>query len=513
MRRKILARDLPAEYLAEVGKIYIEQILDDVPVLQALTELGTRAHDVSLLDRSCQLLMLAGVKDEATYIQRMEALLRLGNVNEGRRICREAGNLVTSPAGLAMLHKASSGLGAFDAALHATEQLLEMDRNDARRWSGLGTARQHLGDIQGAEAAYRKALSLDAAMPLTRFLLSACRNYSRDDNNLPDLRRAMGSEPEGSLGWQQLVFAQAKELEDCADYDESFAWYSRGAKSVRKGIEYSTDTDRRICDLLLQLDDLPGSEGASGEKTPVFILGMPRTGSSLLERILSSHSRVVSQGETNALLSSVRQYLGVPQATTLVFQRLLDEAKFMDYGAIGQRYLEYVEPRETECEYFVEKLPQNVFFAGLIPKAFPAAKIIYTDRNPMDACFSNFKQLFNPGFFPYSYDLLETATHYRQVKQFAETWCEHSPERVIISNYDELVANPEAGIDRVLKFLGLETEQACYSPEKNRSGLATASFAQARRPIYRSSSSRWKNYGNQLGFLQSHFEQQGIAIT
>jgi tetratricopeptide (TPR) repeat protein len=510
IRRKILAGELDSTYLANLGKMYLDQRQEDIPVLQALSDVVVNAHDVALADRCSGLLLAAGVRDESVYERRLESLLRLGNVEEGRRVCREAIEAVKSPDALAMLRRAAAGLGAFEISLQATERLLALDETNAMRWSGLGTARQYVGDLEGAEEAYRKALELDEHLPLTRLLLSACRKYSHGDNNIASLRNAISFETEDTLPWQQLAFSLGKELEDLKEYPDAFHWYSRGAASVRRELNYTTDTDKRMCELLLRVHDLPGTPGVESDKPPVFILGMPRTGSTLLERILSSHSRVTSQGETYALLSSVRQILGVTQADTLDFQRVLNDSLKMDFGSIGRRYLDYVEPRSLDCSYFIEKLPNNVFFAGLILKAIPGARIIYTDRNPMDACFSNFKQLFNPGFFPYSYDLIEAATHYQQVRDFALHWCERYPDRVTMFNYDELVTAPELNINKLLDFLGLEHEEACYSPEQNTAGLATASFAQARQPIYRSSSQKWKKFESQLAPLKNHLEASGL---
>ena len=507
MRRRILATELSPGYLVASGKLYIAERPDDIEALQALSKLVVEANDIPFAARCFELLLEAGVTDEDVYVGQLEALMWLGNIEEGRRVCREAANIIQSPDGLGTLHRVATGLGEFDCAIFASQRLLDMDQHDTVRWSRHGTALQHKGDLEGAEAAYRRSLALNPDRPLTRFLLSACRRWTPDDNNLDDIRSAMERENEGTAGWIQLVYSLAKELEDLGRYDEAFEHYAKGARNVREGIDYTTDTDKRKCELLLKLYELPGTPGVESNKKPIFILGMPRTGSTLTERIVSSHSRIVSQGETHALLSSLRQALGAPQANTAVFQQLLKEAKAVDYTSIGQRYIEYVEPRDEDCDYFVEKMPENVFLAGLILKALTNAKIIYTDRNPMDTCFSNFKQLFNRGYFPYSYDLVETATHYKQVKSFANHWCARNPNHVMMVNYDRLVAAPEEEIDRLLAFIGVDSEPSCYLPEKNTSGLSTASFSQARQPIYKSSSEKWRKYERHLSFLESHFSE------
>lgn len=504
-RRKILAAGLDPGYLLGIGRLYLEQRPDDAEVLRVLAELATERNDPVFVDRCCRRLIELGAVDESVYLRQLETLLRLGNVEAGRALCREAEDDIRSERGLAILHKVATGVGEYGVSLRATERLLDGDRSDPARWSGHGTALQHAGDLAAAEGAYRRALELNGDSPVTRFLLSACRKYTTTDNNIDDLREAITRVPADTLGWQQLAYALAKELEDTEQFDEAFAMLSKGSMSVRKSIDYTVDTDRRMCELLLQLHDSPGSSGVSGSHKPVFILGMPRTGSTLTERILSSHSRVVSQGETNGLLSSLRQALGVPQANTLVFQRLIEESTGIDYGAVGRRYLDYVEPRNADSEYFIEKLPQNSFLAGLILRAFTDARIIYTDRNPMDACFSNFKQLFNPGFFPYSYDLAETAAQYDLVHDFVAHWCDRDPQRVTVINYDRLVSDPHTEIGRLLDFLGLQHEVDCFAPEKNTAGLSTASFSQARQPIYRSSSEKWRRFERHLGVLKSHF--------
>lgn len=504
-RRKILAGELAPGYLTAIGSLYLEQQENDIDVLKAVAALATQQNDPVLVDRCCSRLIELGVEDEDVILRQLETVLKLAKIEEGRKLSARALEAVTTERGLAMLHRVSTGVGAYDVSLQATQRMLDIDRSDPARWSGYATALQHAGDLAGAESAYRKSLELNGRSPLTRFLLSACRRYDTGDNNIEALRSAIAGEQSDSLGWQHLVYALAKELEDTEQYDESFEWLAKGAASVRKSIDFTIETDRRMCVLLRELYGLPGSDGVPAARPPIFILGMPRTGSTLVERILSSHTRVVSQGETNGLLSSLRLSLGVPQANTIVFQRLVSDATHVDYGTIGQRYLDYVEPRSVDCDFFVEKLPQNVFLAGLVLRSFTEAKIIYTDRNPMDTCFSNFKQLFNPGYFPYSYDLKETAQQYELVREFAQHWCEHDPERVTMVNYDDLVRNPQAEIRRLLEFLGLDVEEACFSPEKNTAGLATASFSQARKPIYRSSSEKWRKFDKHLGELKSYF--------
>jgi tetratricopeptide (TPR) repeat protein len=512
MRRRILSGDSSEDYLVTTGKHYLEQRPDDVPVLEALAPLSIKSGDLLFADHCLRTLMDAGSRDEEKYIQRMDVLSRMGNVNEGRRFCAEARKAVKSEAGLSMLQNTSAALGSFDITKFAAEKLLKKNKSSGANWSGLGTSKAYAGELPAAEAAFRKALQKNGKLTLTRFLLSSCRSYSSDDNNLADLRLALSDEKPDTIGWQRICYSLAKELEDCGEYDEAFEWYSHGAHSVRKGFNYSTDTDKRNCELLLRLFDLPGNEGVSGKVAPLFVLGMPRTGSTLLERMLTGHSRIVSQGETHALLYSLTATLGRQGAGSAVFQRLLAEAKQVDYQSIGRRYLDFVEPALDGAAYFIDKRPQNVFFAGLILRAFPEARIIYTDRNPMDTCFSNFKHLFNPGFFPYSYDLIETAEHYLQVKQFADSWCERYPDRILPVNYDDLVENPRPVIDGIADFLGLESEDSCYAPEKNATGLSTGSFSQARQPIYRSSSRHWKNFETQLEGLRAFFDENGVSV-
>jgi hypothetical protein len=234
---------------------------------------------------------------------------------------------------------------------------------------------------------------------------------------------------------------------------------------------------------------------------PVFIVGMPRTGTTVLERILGNHSRFASGGELNAFATSVAMALdrpyGAPPSAAQV-----RAAAGVDPAEVGAAYLARTARLAGGRSHLVDKNPLNLANAGLIARALPQARILCLLRDPMDACFSNFKELFPGGGYGYSYDLGDLAAHWRRFRALVAHWQAVLPGRFMAVEYEALVADPAEVAARALEFCGVDFEPGCVDITRNAAPVSTASSSQVRQPIHGGSVGAWRRYAAQLAPLR-----------
>ena len=237
---------------------------------------------------------------------------------------------------------------------------------------------------------------------------------------------------------------------------------------------------------------------------------MPRTGTTLVERILSSHSAVYAAGELTNFALAVKRAANTPSNRVLDVETLAAAAN-CDHAAIGAAYVESTRPRTGRTPRFVDKMPLNFLYAGLIRSALPAAKIICLRRNPLDACLSNYRQLFATSFsyYNYGYDLLDTGRYFLAFDALAAHWRRTLGGNYLEIRYEDVVDNTEREARRLIDFCELSWEPACLAFENNAAPVATASSAQVRRPIYRTAIDRWRKYEAQIEPLRKLLAEAG----
>lgn len=380
--------------------------------------------------------------------------------------------------------------------------------------ANLAACAVYVGELEIAKSTYRTLLNNHPSHRRNH------NQYSRvakanDKSHINEMKALLTDRSVSEDRNMPLYFAIGKEYEDLKEWDNCFDYYARGCAAVSDKIQYDPAQDIALIDNIIETCDASWLSASSAKpasddaKTPIFITGLPRTGTTLVERIVSSHSKVSTLGETMFLQMSLKESAGIARSVPLIATNIKEVAT-ADLSDVSQRYLDYVGYRIGEEPFFIEKLPLNFLYIGLIAKAWPDSKIVVLNRNPMDACFSMFKQVFT-FVYKFSYSLDHLGQYYVAYHRLFEHWRGLLGGRLIEVNYESLVKNQVKDTKILLEKLGLDFEQACVDFEKNTSPSATASSVQVRSKVTSSAVNKWKNFEKQLAPLQSYLESHGIS--
>jgi len=403
-------------------------------------------------------------------------------------------------------HDHARALASYDAAL-------AQDAGNAQYRYNRAAVRRFLGDLEGAEQDYDRAIAASPRDYEAYKNRSDLRTQTQARNHIAELQALLKTPIPDWRGEVQIGYALAKELEDIGAYAESFAALSQAAGRQRQHMRYDVATDLATVQWIIDaFPAVPMRECEERADDPIFVLGLPRSGSTLVERILTSHSGVSAAAELDcfalALVGAVRRHTGRDR---LPRQELVAQAAGVDFAALGQDYLKHARRELGTAGRFVDKMPLNYLYCGLIQRALPGAKIIHVRRHPMAACFAMYKALFKDGY-PFSYDLSDIARYYIGYRRLMDHWCAAMPGAIHPVSYEALVTDQLGESERLLQFCGLEWQEACGRPHENRAASTTASAAQVRRPVYASSLTQWQNYAAQLSGLQRELIAAGIAL-
>ena len=395
-------------------------------------------------------------------------------------------------------------LAAADRRVHPSH-LLEYSRADALR---------HRGRMDEATAAYERCIALAPSFPHAHWSLAHHAPASPGLARVARIRRALADPQQNASTRTYLHYALFKELDAAGEVETAWTELQAGAELRHAMQPYDAAPEEAgLTALMNEANRLPRAASATAEhaRVPIFIVGMPRTGTTVLERILGGHTRVADGGELNdfqhaASLASnrfIQLPLGAGDLAALAN---------VDPGAIGRNYLERTGLRYAGKSHLIDKNPLNFFAAGLIAKALPQARILCLVRDPVDACFSNLKELFAPGAYGYSYDLQDLADHYARFRRLLEHWRSALPEQFHVVAYEDLVADPVQETERAMRFCGLPPEPECADITRNLSRASTASSSQVRQPIHARNVGAWRRYRQHLQPMIERLRQHGFAV-
>jgi tetratricopeptide (TPR) repeat protein len=397
-------------------------------------------------------------------------------------------------------------------ALAAYEQAVAAAPGNAQFIFNRAAVRRFLGQIAQAEADYDRVIALNPADYEAYRNRSNLRTQSAQSNHVAELEAlAAGPLPD----WRaqvQLQYTLAKEYEDLGQYEQSFQHLRHGATVRRQHMRYDVATDVATVDWIIEAfaaaptDTLP----AGCADAPIFIVGLPRSGSTLVDRILGSHSQLHSAGELKCLaLAIVDAVRRQSPGAQLSRRELVARSASLDFAALGRDYLDRVRAAGVDAPRFTDKMPLNYLYCGLIARALPNARIVHVRRNPMAACYAIYKTLFEDGY-PYSYDLAELGQYYIGYRRLLAHWQATMPAAIYTLNYEDLVTDQLGQTRKLLQFCGLEWQDVCAQFHENAAPSTTASAAQVRQPIYDSSVSQWLHYQQQLAPLSCQLNAAGI---
>lgn len=404
-------------------------------------------------------------------------------------------------------------LGEHPAAVRMFEQAVARDSGNADFLYNLGAALGFVGRTDDAERAFERLLALDPGNGRAHYALAGLRSQTADRNHVPRLRAAL-ARARGAEDRLRIRYALAKEHEDLGEAADALLHLRTANDQRRREIGYSFDDDRRIFDAVEALfaagDPLAGT--GVGGVAPLFVVGMPRTGTTLVDRILSSHPLVESAGELQAMPLAVKQVAGT-RTRTIIDPDTLAATRGGDAGEVGRLYLARARQHlRAGKPRFLDKLPANFLYLGYIARALPDARIVCLRRHPLDTVWSNYRHLFagRSPYYSYSYDLEDTAHYYLRFDRLLRFWRERLGSRVLELSYEALVDDQEGETRRLLDHCGLPWSDACLHFHRNETAVATPSAAQVRRPIGREGVGRWTAHAEALAPVRALFERAGV---
>lgn len=371
-----------------------------------------------------------------------------------------------------------------------------------------------LNETAQAEALLVRVLQVAPGNGFAWHVRSQLTTHTQTANHIRELRSALERPGLRDADRILLSFALAKELEDVGDFAQSFEALLQANRFKRATLTYDVTSDVRAMQNVMahySAQAMQALRGGDETRGPIFIVGMPRTGTTLVERILGSHSRVASVGEavdfpeemaTSARAAHARLGLTDPD--------LLRASLQMDFGELGRRYLAAVRQLSSGQLYTIDKLPFNFRYVGLIHKALPKAAIVHLTRDPMDTCYAVFKTSFINAYH-FSYRLDEVAEYFVAYRRMMDHWHAVMPGVILDVRYEDLVADPEAQCRRLLAHCGLEWEDQVLDFHRSKKASTTASTVQVRRPIYRSSVQKWRNFTRELQPVLKRLVEAGLV--
>ena len=403
----------------------------------------------------------------------------------------------------------------YEKARQTILRAMELAPDSAKLVYNLAIQQRFLGETDDAEQSLNRAIELDPDNSEAIFILSGLRRQTEKSNHISQIKSRLDRSQNNERATVQLNFALAKEYEDLGQWEKSFEALSLGAKAKRQTFKYDSRQNVRI---LQRTADLQSGEYLSSPvdscpfDAPIFILGLPRTGSTLVDTMISSHRDVISAGELPDFPRQFAAQIGRAARDHPALGRdRMALSLNIDFKALGRGYRDAVLAKIGPCKHFTDKLPFNFQYCGMIRRALPNARMIHIRRDPMDSCYSIYKALFlSP--YPYSYDLEELAAYFVAYYRLMEHWRLAMPGAILDVDYEDIILDHEKEIRRIIDWCGLPWDPACLDYRKTRKAITTLSAPQVRRGIYSSSVGKWRHFEQQMAPVRKYLEQANIPF-
>ena len=396
-------------------------------------------------------------------------------------------------------------LSKYHQGINLYEKSLTIKPENPRVYLSLGHALKTIGQREKSEIAYHNAIKFYPFSGEAYWSLANLKTYKFSKKEISNMKLAINKNihPNEQI---QMHFALAKALESNNQFEDSFNHYKEGNWLQRKQIKYNSEEYKLSIDDVITFfksnKDIFKSRANIKNDDPIFILGLPRSGSTLIEQILSSHSLIDGTQELPNIMAISRDIKLIDPNNGYPNNLMnIDTSSFNDFG---QKYIDETRWARSSKPFFIDKMPNNFVHIGLIKLILPDAKIIDARRNPMDACFSCFKQYFAKGQH-FTYDLDDIARYYKDYLRLMDFWNELFPREIFTINYEDIINNPNKKIRELLNFCNVEFENSCLDFHKSKRPVKTASSEQVRQPMYKTGLDYWKNYRNNLDILINHF--------
>ena len=397
-------------------------------------------------------------------------------------------------------------LSKYKDGIELYKRALVLNPENARVHLSMGHALKTLGNREECERAYQNAIKHYPLSGEAYWSLANLKTYQFDSNEIVAMENAI----KNNMHQDELIqvyFALGKAYETNKNYKKSFKNYQKGNWEQRKKINYNAEEYKKYTDEIIQFfssnNDLLNINKGYLAKDPIFILGLPRSGSTLIEQILSSHSLIEGTQELPNIMGISREIKSMDIDKKYPSNiKLLNDDDFYNYGL---KYINETKWTRSDKPYFIDKMPNNYIHIGLIKLILPNAKIIDARRNPMDACFSCFKQYFARGQH-FTYDLDDIARYYKDYERLMDFWKSIFLDSIYTIKYEDVINDPHNEVHSLLNYLELDFEDSCLNFYKSKRPVKTASSEQVRQPIYKSGLDYWLNYEHDLLTLRNHFK-------
>ena len=501
--------------LGEAEKIYREILSDDPNNVDALRLLALLASRTGAVDQAINMLENC-TKIAPDYALAWENLAKMYRQKDDPDSLQKAAfcfrkatelrpNWAEGWAGLGTMQTRSS---QHEEGIESYKKSIELKANQPRVHLSLGHVYKTTGNQEACISSYNEAISFDNNFGEAYWSLANLKTYKFSSEEISSMEKKIELTEVPEREKVHFLFSLGKALEDMGNYDESFEYYKRGNDLNRGRTTYDPKAIEALSERLKQFFTEErfheNKDFGDNSNSPIFIVGLPRSGSTLIEQILASHSKIEGTMELPNIMNIARK-LGNSTKDRTAYPEVIESLQGSDLTDLGKSFIDETQFLRTGKQYFIDKMPNNFSHIGLIKLILPNAKVIDARRNPMDTCFSCFKQLFARGQ-AFTYDLSEIARYYVNYVNLMDHWDKVLPGYVFKVQHEDLINNQEGVTRDLIDFCEVDFESSTLEFYKTKRAVKTASSEQVRQPINTKGVNQWKNYEAHLKDLKFHLE-------